>query len=429
VGESLNIFIWVVVGPVKIRANAYNQRSFECKSQAPVSMAFDASTLLTLTIALAAASALYLAIEWRSVRESSLLCWSTGFAIISIGSSLALLRSSGYLFIGIWFANGLLILAHWLFLLGVVRFTETRLSRAWYLGIVVWLAMLTLPDWASWSKSLLVVQSMLVALLTLQASWLLRAHGKSLSVGAAQLRFILLLHGLFYLGKTLPALVPGTLIELAAFRGLIIQVSLVEGAMAIMLIALSMTGTVRYRREERIERLAARDPLTALYNRRALEVRAPSLFAEVSPHRPGALLLIDIDHFKLVNDCHGHAAGDRLLVALSEMIRALLPERAIAARLGGDEFVILLGGASRGQIETLAATLRQQFQHAAAQSCATPEAVTLSIGANLFDRPPASLAALLEQGDVLLYASKRSGRNSVQLVDGSRNTAWRAEVR
>ncbi|WP_194788505.1 GGDEF domain-containing protein [Pseudomonas sp. UFMG81] len=384
-------------------------------------MAFDASTILTLSIALAAASALYLAVEWRSVRESSLLCWSASFAIISVGSSLALLRSSGYLFIGVWFANGMLISAHWLFLLGVSRFTETRLSRVWYLAIAVWLAMLLLPDWPTWSRTLLVVQSSLIALFTLQASWLLRPHGKSLGVGATQLRVILLMHGLFYLAKTLPALIPGTVLDLAAFRGQIIQVSLVEGAMAIMLIALSMTGTVRNRREERIEHLAARDPLTALYNRRALEVRAPALFKGVSPERLGALLLIDIDHFKLVNDLHGHAAGDRLLIALSEMIRALLPERAIAARLGGDEFVILLSDASRPHIEALAAALRQQFQHTAAHTCATPEAVTLSIGAHLFDHPPASLAALIEQGDVLLYASKRAGRNSLQLMEGSRS--------
>ena len=117
--------------------------------------------------------------------------------------------------------------------------------------------------------------------------------------------------------------------------------------MAIMLIALSMTGTERYRREKRIARLAARDPLTALYNRRALEVRAPRLLDDVSSARPGALLLIDIDNFKLVNDLYGHTAGDRLLVALSEMIRSVLPEGALAARLGGDEFVILLSNASQ----------------------------------------------------------------------------------
>ncbi|MEX5624727.1 GGDEF domain-containing protein, partial [Pseudomonas syringae] len=77
---------------------------------------------------------------------------------------------------------------------------------------------------------------------------------------------------------------------------------------------------------------------------------------------PGALLLIDIDNFKLVNDLHGHIAGDRLQIALSEMIRTVLPERALAARLGGDEFVILLSGASSEQVMELGGMLREQFQ-------------------------------------------------------------------
>lgn len=380
-------------------------------------MALDPITMLTLSIALAAAAALYLAVEWRHVREPSLLFWSAGFATITIGSTLALLRSSGILLIGIWFANGLLVTAHWLFLLGVVRFTEGRLSRGWYAIFAVWVAMLLLPEGPWWSKTMLSVNSSLVALMMFKASALLRPHGKSLSVGAGQLRYVLLGHGLFYLAKAITGAVPGTLIDLAAFRGEIIQISLVEGAMAIMLIALSMTGSERYRREKRIERLAARDPLTALYNRRALEVRAPRLLEDVSPSRPGALLLIDIDHFKSVNDQFGHMAGDRLLIVLSEMIRSVLPNGALAARLGGDEFVILLSDTSPERIVELGNTLRGRFHEAAAQSFATPEAVTLSIGASLFDQPPASLAALIEQGDAALYESKRGGRDSLRLVN------------
>lgn len=264
---------------------------------------------------------------------------------------------------------------------------------------------------------MLLANSLLVALLALKASRLLRPHGRSLSVGATQLRYVLLGHGLFYLAKPIPALLPGSLIDLAAFRGEIIQISLVEGVMATMLIALSMTGTVRYRREKRIEQLAASDPLTALYNRRALVTRAPRLLQSVSATRPGALLLIDIDNFKLVNDLHGHPAGDHLLVALSELIRAHLPAGAIAARLGGDEFLILLGDTSREQIVTLGERLREQFHEQACQAFDTPEAVTLSIGANLFDQPPASLAALIEQSDAALYQSKRSGRNNLRLFD------------
>ena len=380
-------------------------------------MALDPITMLTITIALAAAAALYLAIEWRSVREPSLLFWSAGFATITVGSTLALLRGIGLLLIGIWFANGLLVVAHAFFLIGVVRFTQTRLSRAWLSILLVWFALLLLPVGPQWSKIMLMVNSLLVALLTLKGSYLLRPHGKSLSVGAVQLRYVLLLHGVFYVLKAIVAVTPCTWIDLATFGGLIIQISLVEGAMAIMLIALSMTGTVRYRREERIARLAARDPLTALYNRRALEVRAGHFFKEVTAARPGALLLIDIDNFKLVNDLHGHAAGDRLLVALSEMIRGVLPERSLAARLGGDEFVILLSDASSERVVDLGSRLREEFQRAVEQSVPTPEAVTLSIGASLFDQPPPSLAALIEQGDVALYQSKRGGRNSIRLSD------------
>jgi diguanylate cyclase (GGDEF)-like protein len=380
-------------------------------------MAFDAPTMLTLTVALAAAAALYLAVEWHNVRESPLLFWSAGFATITIGSTLALLRGSGLILIGIWLANGLLVTAHWLFLLGVARFTEARFSRAWYLVFVAWLAMLLLPDGPQWSRVMLFTNSMLVALVTLKASVLLRPHGNSLSVGAAQLRYVLLVHGLFYVAKAMTAVVPGTLIDLSAFRGLIIQVSLVEGAMALMLISLSMTGTVRWRREKRIERLAARDPLTSLYNRRALEARAGDLLKETSPARTGALLLIDIDNFKLVNDLHGHLAGDRLLISLAEILRSYLPERALTARLGGDEFVILLSDTSNESVVTLGNALRQRFNLMASQAFATPQAVTLSIGATLFDQPPASLAALIEQGDTLLYQSKRGGRNSTRVVD------------
>ncbi|MFD2641999.1 GGDEF domain-containing protein [Pseudomonas japonica] len=380
-------------------------------------MTLDPPTLLVLSIVLAATASAYLAVEWRSVRESSLLFWSAGFATISIGSTLALMRMNGLLLLGIWFANGLLVTAHWLFLLGVARFTETRLSRAWYLIFVLWVALLALPDAPWWSNVMTFANSGLVGVLALRASLLLRPHGNSLSIGAVQLRYVMLSHGAFYCIKALLAVMPGALLDLASFRGEIIQVSLVEGAVALMLIALSMTGSERYRREKRIARLAARDPLTALYNRRALEVRAPRLLENVSAQQPGALLLIDIDNFKLVNDLHGHAAGDRLLVSLSEMILAKIPEDALAARLGGDEFLILLGNTSRERIVALGNALREQFQQEAVSAFDTPEPVTLSIGANLFEQPPVSLAALIEQSDAALYESKRGGRDSIRLVD------------
>ncbi|MCZ2986480.1 hypothetical protein NYY78_19355, partial [Acinetobacter baumannii] len=82
--------------------------------------------------------------------------------------------------IGIWFANGLLVTAHFLFLLGVARFTQARLSPLWLLMLLVWLGMLMLPAELPGSNAMLAVQSLLVAAPTLRASFLLRPHGKSL---------------------------------------------------------------------------------------------------------------------------------------------------------------------------------------------------------------------------------------------------------
>jgi diguanylate cyclase (GGDEF)-like protein len=374
-------------------------------------MALDPSTLLILTIALAAAASLYLAIEWGSVRERSLLLWSSGFAIITVGSFLALLRSRGYLVVGIWFANGLLIAAHGCFLAGVAWFTRARVSRWWWLIALLWLLMLLLPAHAWWSRVMLGLQSLMIAALTLHASLLLRPHGASLSVGAVQLRYVLLIHGLFYLAKAVSALALGAFVDLAAFGGALIQVSLVEGSMAVMLIALSMTGTERHRREERIGQLAARDPLTGLLNRRALQAGAPALLAQASEAHPGALLLIDIDNFKQVNDLHGHAAGDKLLEALSTLLRDELPADALAARLGGDEFVILLRDVRAEQVAHLGEQLRMAFAHVARKAVATPDAVSLSVGASLYTTPALTLEKLMAAADAALYDAKRAGRD------------------
>lgn len=380
-------------------------------------MAFDPATILTLTIAISAAAALYLLMEWRGAREVSLLFWSAGFASITLGCSLALLRASGYFFIGVWFANGLLVFAHWMFMLGVTRFVERRLSAWWWLVVVAWCALLLLPDGPASSKLYLIVNSLLVAILSLRASLMLRLEADVATLGTRQLHYTLLVHAVFYLSKVGLALIPGTLINLVAYQGAVIRISLIEGVMAILLIALSMTGTVRYRRERQIEQLAERDPLTALFNRRAFEARTPRFLNHASSKRPGALLLIDVDNFKLVNDLYGHAAGDRLLITLSDLIRELLPEEALAARLGGDEFAIMLNDVTPRDIQQLGETLRTRFHDVASQTFVTPAAVTLSIGATRFEQQPDDLEALISHGDEALYEAKRGGRDRLQLLD------------
>ena len=116
------------------------------------------------------------------------------------------------------------------------------------------------------------------------------------------------------------------------------------------------------------------------------------------------------------------ASGQRLVLASNNAaklaeLQALFGPGITLARLGGDEFVILLSGASSERVMELGSGLREQFQQYADKTVPTPQAVTLSIGANVFDQPPASLAALIEQGDVALYQSKRGGRDSIRFFE------------
>ncbi len=303
-----------------------------------------------------------------------------------------------------------------MFLLGVIRFVGGRPSRLWALLPVLWSLLLLLPESPESSKLYLIVNSLLVGLVSLRASALLRLEPDMATVGTRQLYYVLLVHGAFYMAKAATPLIPGTLIDLSIFRGAIIRVSLVEGVMAILLIALSMTGTVRYRRESLIKHLAESDPLTSLYNRRGFEVRARRSLANVSADNPAALLLIDIDHFKLANDLHGHAAGDFLLVTLSDLTRQILPEGALKTRLGGDEFAFLLSDTSAEQIQHVADELRARFSEVAAKAFNTPHPVTLSLGATLFIHPPKDLTTLLEQSDRALYEAKRNGRDRLEIL-------------
>ncbi|WP_144980241.1 GGDEF domain-containing protein [Halomonas sp. C22] len=378
-------------------------------------MAFDPPTLLTLTIAIAAAAALYLLMEWRGAREQALLLWAAGFATVTVGSSLSLLRANGFFLVGVWFANGLLILAHWLFLLGVLRFVGQRPSRAWWLLVVIWCGLLLLPEPLTSSKLYLSLNSLLVGLLALRASWALKLESDAATLGTRQLHYVLMIHGLFYVAKGLLPLAPNTLVNLMAFQGAIIRISLVEGSMAILLIALSMTGTVRYQRERHITHLAERDALTSLLNRRGFEAQAPRVLKRISPSQPGALLLLDLDNFKQINDLYGHAAGDHLLLALADIARQTLPSDALLARLGGDEFVFLLKDVNDDELLHIGQQLRQRFHTVASHTYLTPAPVSLSLGVTRLTQPTQDLSSLLAQSDQALYEAKRRGRNRMEI--------------
>jgi len=167
---------------------------------------------------------------------------------------------------------------------------------------------------------------------------------------------------------------------------------------------------------EAAERLAQRnantDPATGLANRREL-VRA--LEEMIDARTAGVLLLLDLDHFKRVNDLHGHAAGDRLLLTVAEALEKNAPEDACSARMGGDEFAMLVPAISDAKAEDVARGI-QQFLTTPVFAEGAQLQVSASIGIARLESGIDEETAL-RRSDVALYAAKRAGRNAFAWFD------------
>ena len=163
---------------------------------------------------------------------------------------------------------------------------------------------------------------------------------------------------------------------------------------------------------------ALHDPLTGLLNRRALEERhAQETRAAAADGSPLALVLLDLDHFKRVNDTHGHAVGDAVLRDVAALLRQGLRAGDALFRIGGEEFALLLPGASPALAARRVDSLRGAL--AAAQLSGLAEPVTFSAGVAGVGPRAASLQALLHAADQALYQAKRDGRNRTALAPGA----------
>jgi diguanylate cyclase (GGDEF)-like protein len=165
----------------------------------------------------------------------------------------------------------------------------------------------------------------------------------------------------------------------------------------------------RSRAEARLRRLVTEDDLTGLRNRREFVSRARVALALGRRYRQSvAILLIDLDRFKEVNDRFGHQAGDRVLVRVARVLRHELRESDTAARIGGDELVALLPQTGIAA----AALVGERIRRAVADDPAEPP-VTVTIGCAAASGPRSQLGRLLRAADQALYAAKAAGRNQV----------------
>ncbi len=126
--------------------------------------------------------------------------------------------------------------------------------------------------------------------------------------------------------------------------------------------------------------------------------------------------MLDLDHFKRVNDTHGHLAGDRLIVEVAELLRRRTRESDVLARLGGDEFAVILPRCTVGEARLAAEAIATEIRDHNPEG--EPEPVTASLGVAMFgDRPRTNIAAIVSEADTAMYAAKEDGRDGVRVFD------------
>jgi diguanylate cyclase (GGDEF)-like protein len=201
--------------------------------------------------------------------------------------------------------------------------------------------------------------------------------------------------------------------ERAQFRRTAIAFVTAAGAAMLLGLQVALSWARGRQLRQRLQVEAARDPLTGLLNRRALEAQATRLLAEAAKSgQPVALLLLDLDHFKSVNDTHGHAAGDAVIRGVAEVLMREIRQDDLACRWGGEEMLAVLRNCDLVHAEQRALRLRAAIT--AAQPGGVPGLrVTASMGVAAFPEHGAALDALTERADKALYVAKRYGRDRV----------------
>jgi diguanylate cyclase (GGDEF)-like protein len=382
-------------------------------------MSFEVNTLFLLTIDVEVILGLLLLLVWvQNTRVYAVAWWAIAHLMRAGSVMLYGLYGSVPDLISIDLSNVILFSSFGVTWNGARVFNgRPALPGSLIAGAVVWLLASQWPGFEAATEVRGPLSSMIIAGYTWLAAFEFWRGRNEPLVSRWPAIVLFLTHGMMFLLRTpLNALLHGregdTILASAWLSVLSLEAFLMTIATAFILLAMSKERT-----ELRHKTAAMIDPLTGLLNRRAFLQDAEALLQQqIARDRPIGVLLIDLDHFKSINDRFGHGTGDSVLQIFAKTAQESLRQTDLVGRLGGEEFVVVLADASIDNAYLVADRLRNAFAVSAAVLDGVALHATASIGVSVIVDPAQDLANLITLADQALYLAKARGRNRVEVA-------------
>jgi diguanylate cyclase (GGDEF)-like protein len=381
-------------------------------------MNLDVNTLFLVTIYVEAILGLLLLFAWVQNTAIYAVAW-WGFADLMRAASIMLFGMYGSVsdLISIDLANAILFTAFAVTWTGARVFDHRK--PQWILlfsGAVLWLALYRIPAvQASWDLRMLLSSGIITSYTWATAYEFWRGRSEPL-VSRWPAIFMFFAHGALYLLRT-PFGAMLAPVNNQVFASVWITVLSFEALLFTIAIAFILLAMAKERTEYRHKTDSLIDPLTGIANRRAfLQDAEAQLKRQATEPRPMAVMLLDLDNFKGINDRFGHAIGDRVLQMFAEVGSGCMRRYDIFGRLGGEEFAALLVDTSRERALAVAEQIRASFVEVTGMVEGKPVLATVSIGVVISYDAVLDLSTLLAQADHALYRAKDNGRNRIEIA-------------
>lgn len=375
----------------------------------------DVQTLMLVsTLVLGLLGVMFFIDRARDWQARELTHWGAAFLIAGPAMVLISLRGRVPDWASMVGANAALLLSYGLFLSGTLTFDDRRHPRTTPLvAPAIWLGLCLVPGFSEAFDIRVLTFSLMAGILTaLAALSLASGHGDDPLPSRNLTAGVLAAVSLTQLARALLVVVHPVTGDFATVSGSWLASIGLFMLLQTILAGYLLLSLTKERSAAHHRRNAEIDHLTGALARRAFAAEAERHLATV-PDR-GALLFFDLDHFKEINDTHGHAVGDRVLGAFAELVQARIGPDALFGRWGGEEFVLLLTEADFAAAHRVAEEIRRAFAALPLFDGNRRINVTVSVGIGLPALTGADLDALIAGADAGLYAAKARGRDRVE---------------